>query len=53
MCDHLIVRNKDAQWHRFQLQSDSLKVASDWIAQYRQFWEDQLDALSEYLNNKT
>jgi len=50
---NLIVRKKDAQWHRFQLQSDSLKVASDWIAQYRRYWEDQLDALSDYLNNKT
>jgi DNA-binding transcriptional ArsR family regulator len=50
---NLIVRKKDAQWHRFQLQSDSLKVASDWIAQYRQYWEDQLDALSDYLNQKT
>ena len=49
---NLIVRKKDAQWHRFQLQSDSLKVASDWIARYQKFWEDQLDALSEYLNNK-
>ena len=49
----LIVRKKDAQWHRFQLQSDSLKLASSWIARYQKFWEDQLDALSEYLNNKT
>jgi DNA-binding transcriptional ArsR family regulator len=48
---NLIVRKKDAQWHLFQLQSDSLKVASDWIAQYREFWEDRLDALAEYLNN--
>ena len=47
---NLIVRKKDAQWHRFQLQSDSLKAASDWIARYREFWEDQLDALSEYFN---
>lgn len=47
---NLIVRKKDAQWHRFQLQSDSLKLASDWIARYRQFWEDQFDALAEYLD---
>lgn len=50
---NLIVRKKDAQWHRFQLQSNSLKVASDWIAQYQRFWEDQLDALSDYLNHKS
>lgn len=48
---NLILRKKDAQWHRFELQSTSLKQASAWIAQYQQFWESQLDALSEYLNN--
>ena len=50
---NLIVRKKDAQWHRFQLQSDSLKLASDWIARYKKYWEDQFDALSEYLNENT
>lgn len=50
---NLIVRKKDAQWHRFQLKSDTLKAASDWIARYRIFWEDQLDALSSYLNSET
>ena len=47
---NLIVRKKDAQWHRFQLRSDSLKAASDWIVRYRQYWEDQFDALAQYLN---
>ena len=49
----LIVRKKDAQWHRFQLKSDSLKIASDWIDQYRLFWEDQLEALSQYLKEQS
>ncbi len=49
----LIVRKKDAQWHRFQLKSDSLKIASDWIDQYRLFWEDQLEALSQYLKGRS
>ena len=49
----IIVRKKDAQWHRFQLKSDSLKIASDWIDQYRLFWEDQLDALSQYLKEQS
>jgi len=47
----LIVRKKDAQWHRFQLKSDALKAASEWIARYRIFWEDQLNALSDYLEH--
>ncbi len=46
---NLIIRKKDAQWHRFQLQSESLETASNWIAHYRRFWEHQLDALSEFL----
>jgi len=50
---NLIVRKKDAQWRLFELQSESLKVASDWIARYRKFWEDQLDALAVYLNENT
>ena len=49
---NLIVRKKDAQWHRFQLRSDSLKPASDWIARTREFWEDQLDALEGYINQQ-
>ena len=49
----LIVRKKDAQWHRFQLKSDALKIASDWIDQYRLFWEDQLEALSQYLKEQS
>ncbi len=48
----LIVRKKDAQWHRFQLQFDALEAASRWIARYREFWEDRLDALDAYLNQK-
>ena len=46
---NLIIRKKDAQWHRFQLRSDALEQVSRWIAQYRQFWEDRMDALTEYL----
>lgn len=45
----LIVRKKDAQWHRFQLQTDALEAASHWIARYREFWEERLDALDAYL----
>lgn len=50
---NLIVRKKNAQWRLFELQSESLRVASDWIARYRKFWEDQLDALADYLNKNT
>jgi len=45
----LIEREKDAQWRRCRLRADGLKQASDWIGQYRRFWESQFDALAGYL----
>lgn len=48
---NLILRKKDAQWHRFQLRADALKQASDWITRYRDFWDQQLDALTAFLKN--
>ena len=48
---NLIVRIKKAQWRRFQLRSESFKAASDWISKYLTFWENQFDALSEYLKD--
>lgn len=46
----LIVREKDAQWRRCRLQPAPLKDAAEWISQYRKFWENQLDALADYLD---
>ncbi len=47
---NLILRTKEAQWHRFELRSDALESASEWIEKYRRFWESRLDALSDFLN---
>jgi DNA-binding transcriptional ArsR family regulator len=49
---NLIERKKEAQWHRFHLRSESLRMASEWIARYRRFWEDQLDALTQFINQQ-
>jgi len=46
----LIVRNREAQWRRCQLKAESLKDAADWIEQYRQFWEQNLERLDDYLH---
>ncbi len=46
----LIVRSREAQWRRCQLKAESLKNAADWIEQYRQFWEQNLDRLDDYLH---
>ncbi len=45
----LITRGREAQWRPCRLQAEPLKVASDWIEQYHQFWEESLDRLGEYL----
>jgi DNA-binding transcriptional ArsR family regulator len=47
----LITREKDAQWRRCRLHPEPLKEAADWISQYRKFWESQLDALADYLED--
>lgn len=45
----LITKTKDAQWRSCKLNGDPLKEATDWIEQYRAFWEESLDRLGEYL----
>ncbi|MBD2212987.1 winged helix-turn-helix transcriptional regulator [Calothrix sp. FACHB-156] len=45
----LIARGREAQWRPCRLEAQALKEAADWIEQYRQFWEQNLDRLDEYL----
>ncbi|MDZ8029244.1 MAG: ArsR/SmtB family transcription factor [Nostoc sp. SerVER01] len=45
----LIARGREAQWRPCRLEAEPLKDAADWIEQYRQFWEQSLDRLDEYL----
>src|SRR5512139_3532553 len=45
----LIARNREAQWRRCRLEASPLRDASDWIDQYREFWEERLDRLEAYL----
>lgn len=46
---HLITRSREAQWRPCRLEVEPLKDAASWIEQYRQFWEESLDRLDEYL----
>jgi len=46
---NLIRRGKDAQWRPCTLEAAPLKQASDWIGDYRQFWEESFERLDEYL----
>lgn len=46
----LIIRQKKGRVHHFRLVARPMKDAAEWVASYRRFWEEQLDALTEYLN---
>ncbi|MEH2243474.1 ArsR/SmtB family transcription factor [Nostoc sp.] len=46
----LITRSRKAQWRPCQIETQPLKDAADWIEQYRQFWEESLDRLDDYLH---
>lgn len=45
----LIARGREAQWRPCELKAAPLKDATDWMEQYRQFWEARFDRLEEYL----
>jgi len=45
----LVSREKTGRIVRCRLEPDPLKDAADWIAEYRRFWDEQLDALAGYL----
>ena len=45
----LIARSRDAQWRPCRLKARPLKEAVDWLEHYRQFWEESLDRLDDYL----
>jgi DNA-binding transcriptional ArsR family regulator len=49
----LITRTRDAQFRPCRLNGAPLREASDWVAQYRQFWEESLDRLGAYLATVT
>jgi DNA-binding transcriptional ArsR family regulator len=45
----LIARGREAQWRPCRLQAQPLKGASEWLEQYRRFWEERFDRLGDYL----
>lgn len=45
----LIARGREAQWRPCSLKAGPLKEAADWVDHYRQFWEQSLDRLDDYL----
>lgn len=45
----LLEQQKDGRIRRCRLIAAPLKDAALWVEQYRQFWEDRLDSLDQYL----
>jgi DNA-binding transcriptional ArsR family regulator len=49
----LITKTRQAQRRPCKLNAAALKDVDDWVEQYRQFWEESLDRLGEYLKTVT
>ena len=46
----LISRSREAQWRPCRIEPKALKSVDAWLERYRQFWEERLDRLEDYLN---
>lgn len=46
---NLIRKTREAQFRSCSLNPETMKEASEWMAQYRIFWEESFDRLGEYL----
>lgn len=49
----LITKTREAQWRPCKLNGDAFKEVSDWMEQYRIFWEESFDRLDAYLKTVT
>jgi DNA-binding transcriptional ArsR family regulator len=45
----LIARGREAQWRPCRLEAGPLRDVSDWVENYRRFWEESFDRLDAYL----
>ena len=45
----LITVHIEGREHYCEAKLDKLSEVSDWVEQYRKFWEDRLDSLEKYL----
>lgn len=49
----LVTKTREAQWRPCRINGERLKEASDWMEQYRAFWEESFDRLEAYLKTLT
>jgi len=45
----LITQSRNAQWRPCRLESGRLKEASDWVGEYRRFWDETFQRLDVVL----
>jgi len=45
----LIARGRDAQWRPCRIAPAPLRDISEWLDDYRRFWEESFDRLDDYL----
>lgn len=49
----LLTKTRDAQWRPCKLNGAPFKDVTDWMEQYRIFWEESFDRLDAYLKTVT
>lgn len=49
----LITKTREAQWRPCKLNEVAFKDVAEWMEPYRQYWEESLDRLDEYLKTVT
>ncbi len=49
----LVTKSREAQWRPCKLNGTPLKDVSNWMEQYRIFWEESFDRLDLYLKTVT
>jgi DNA-binding transcriptional ArsR family regulator len=47
----LITRGRNAQWRPCRLEAAPLGQATQWLEDYRRFWEENFDRLAEHIKN--
>jgi DNA-binding transcriptional ArsR family regulator len=45
----LISRGREAQWRPCRLEAEPLQAVSDWLEDYRRFWDRNFESLNDYL----
>ena len=47
----LIARGRDGQRRPSRIAAEPLREVADWVERYRQFWDERLDSLEQYLHD--